>query len=103
MPSVLDQFQPSADSRSGEGRIFFLFLKRYRAVTTPTSWGDLARDFPLRHQQAFHPAARSRLQWRRFHRAARLGDRAARMEATAGRDVRRVGQGVAEANIGNAE
>src|SRR5438445_2653321 len=46
MPSVLDQSRPSADSTSGKGRIFFLFLKRYSPVTAPTAWGDLAKDFP---------------------------------------------------------
>src|SRR5438067_10821569 len=46
MPSVLDQSPPSADSTSGKGRIFFHFFKRYCAVTTPTPWGDLAKDFP---------------------------------------------------------
>src|SRR5258708_9970563 len=40
MPSVLLQFQLSADSTSGESRIFFRFFKRYRAVTTATSGED---------------------------------------------------------------
>src|SRR5258708_39534401 len=40
MPSVRLQFQLSADSISGEGRIFFRFFKRYCAVTTPTSGED---------------------------------------------------------------
>src|SRR6266481_2281715 len=46
MPSVLDQFPPSADSTSGEGRIFSRYFKRYFAVTTPTAWGDVARSSP---------------------------------------------------------
>src|SRR5258708_18839102 len=46
MPSVLDRFQLSADSTSGKGRIFFRFFNEYRTVTTPTPWGDLAKDFP---------------------------------------------------------
>jgi len=40
MPSVLVQFQLSADSTSGEGRIFSRFFNEYRAVTTPTSGED---------------------------------------------------------------
>ena len=41
MPSVLDQFPPSANPTSGEGRIFSRYFKRYCAVTTPTPWEDL--------------------------------------------------------------
>src|SRR6266404_7812219 len=51
MPSVLDQPQPSADSRSGRGRntfpLFFRYFNGDCAVTTPTSSRDLAEDFPL--------------------------------------------------------
>src|SRR6266403_734249 len=37
MPSVLDQFRPSRDSTSGEGRLVVHCFKRYVAVTAPTS------------------------------------------------------------------
>src|SRR5260370_24086685 len=40
MPSVLLQFQLSADSTSGESRIFSRFFNEYRAVTTPTPGED---------------------------------------------------------------
>src|SRR5260370_41551336 len=40
MPSVLHQSQLSADSTSGEGRIFSRFFNEYRAVTTPTPGED---------------------------------------------------------------
>src|SRR5258708_5842084 len=40
MPSVLVQFQPSADSTFGEVRIFSRYFNEYRAVTTPTPGED---------------------------------------------------------------
>ena len=49
------------------------------------------------------PPAGPRLERRRLDRAARLGDRAARMEAAARRDVGGIGQDVAQADIGHAE
>src|SRR5436305_7143373 len=44
MPSVVDQFRPSHDSTSGEGRIFSHFLKRYVAVTASTFWEALKKE-----------------------------------------------------------
>src|SRR5882762_6517866 len=50
MPSVLDQFQSSADSRSGraEGRSRYIFryFNGHFAVTTPHLRETLAKDFP---------------------------------------------------------
>src|SRR5260370_22797969 len=57
MPRVLLQFQLSADSTSGESRISFPFLKRYRAVTTPTA----GEDPRIKRAARFFPRGESRI------------------------------------------
>jgi hypothetical protein len=50
MPAVLDQSQPFPASTSGRDRdtpsLFLRYFNEDRAVTTPTSSRDLAKDFP---------------------------------------------------------
>src|SRR5258708_34329584 len=51
MPNVLDQPRLSADSISGGGRStppYFSVFITGTAVTTPTSWESLAKEFPAR-------------------------------------------------------
>src|SRR5258708_31786993 len=43
MPTVLDQFQHPPTQYLARAPLFFHFFNG----TTPTSWGDLAKDFPL--------------------------------------------------------
>ncbi len=50
MPTVLNQSQASTGSTSGKSRrtvpLFFRYFNEYRAVTTPTSSRESAKDFP---------------------------------------------------------
>src|SRR6266481_5640674 len=60
MPTVLDQFQHPPTQYLARAPLFFHFFNG----TTPTSWGDPARDFPLfplvRYPLARGQAARAR-------------------------------------------
>ena len=79
-------------------------LAQRRRRGEPAHAGADDGDVEFRHasRHSTPPAGRG-LRRRRLDRAARLGDRAARMEAAARRDVGGVGQDVAQPDIGHAE